>query len=73
MENNPKYNQRPEEMISRNHKKSTKITKNHLQTGIWPLEGLQEGQYGSKSGPLHLSRGPLGPPWEPKNTKNHKK
>ena len=45
---------------------SWKISKIHVQTGIWALQGLQAGQNESKRGRGCNFGGPLGHPWESK-------
>ena len=50
MKLNPKFYKKTHQKALDNHEKSTKKRKKHLQTGIWNLQGLQEGQNGSKRG-----------------------
>ena len=48
MKFDPKFNQQTQQKTLEKLRKSTKINKKHLWTGIWTLQGPQEGQNGFK-------------------------
>ena len=68
-----KFDPKKQQKTLKNINKSTKIKKEHPRTGIWPLQGPQEGQDASKRGRNENFGGPLGPRWKAKNHQKVKK
>ena len=74
MKFDPKFNQKTQQKTSTNHKKSTKIKKNHLRTqASGPCKGSRRAKMAQKEVGDRILEVPWDPLGEPKIIKNSKK